>query len=237
MEPTPEQLRSTIRVAHSSAPGAPPACEECHAPLDAHQRYCVTCGTRRNDVENPTVRYFATAAARRRRPVPSASARPGRIAGSRPTPTLGAALVLALLPLAAGAGVLAGRSGGSTDDKVLAALRDQKPAVVNVGAGAGTTSGSSAGSGATAATKRDTTKAKPLSADAVTATGIGGAAHQVSGYKPTQQKIQQDKALVRKINNDTGKSYIDSQKSLPDQIVVSNDPGAGPTAPQGAGQP
>src|SRR3954468_19974144 len=70
-----EHLMATSEKAPSTNPTAtpgtvPPAnakaeyasCEECGAPLDEKQRYCVSCGARRRDAGGPASRYFATAA-------------------------------------------------------------------------------------------------------------------------------------------------------------------------------
>lgn len=105
-------------------------CEHCDAPLDASQRYCVRCGTRRSRAGDPVARHFA-AVARTARGVsePAASRREDRTANLR------TAAALVLIPIAAGIGVLAGQSR-SSDDRVLAALRAQKAPIVNVGASA-----------------------------------------------------------------------------------------------------
>ena len=54
-------------------------CEECGAPLDPQQRYCVNCAARRGNGANPSSRYFATMSQRARRPAarPPAKAGPG----------------------------------------------------------------------------------------------------------------------------------------------------------------
>jgi hypothetical protein len=59
------------------------------------------------------------------------------------------ALVLAAIPLAVAAGVLIGRPGSGADSKLLAALRNQKPTVVNVAGGQAPAT--TASTGATAA--------------------------------------------------------------------------------------
>ena len=124
-------------------------CEDCDAPVEATQRYCVVCGTRRKHVRDPAVRFLAEATSRSRsmtRPVRGAAAPARRSSG------LGLALLLALIPLAVAVGVLIGRPGDETSTRLLAALRAQKPTVVNVGGsqtGATTASGTAA-SGATA---------------------------------------------------------------------------------------
>ena len=124
-------------------------CEHCEAPVESTQRYCVVCGTRRKHVHDPAVRFLAEATSRSRsRPRVRAMARsPRRSSG------LALALLLAAIPLAVAAGVLIGRPGDGTNSKLLAALRDQKPTVVNVGggqAGATTESSTAPAPGATA---------------------------------------------------------------------------------------
>lgn len=65
-----------------------------------------------------------------------------------------------------------------------------------------------------------------------------GTAHQVTGFKPTQEKIKKDTQLVHDINRRTGQTYVQSQRGLPDQIVVGGDPGSAPAPADGpAGQP
>jgi hypothetical protein len=134
------------------------ACDQCGSPVDASQRYCVVCGTRRKHAYDPAAQFLSTATSR------------ARSAGSSPRPastrrrrsfSLGTAAVLAAIPVAVAVGVLVGRSPNDNNAKVLAALRQQKPTVVTVnGAGAGSgggtaaasTSGSGSGSASTAST-------------------------------------------------------------------------------------
>jgi hypothetical protein len=110
-------------------------CEHCHAPVDANQRYCVECGTHRKHVYDPAARFHAQAT--------SGSRAAARNAGRRAAPRqrsygLGLALLLAAIPLAVAVGIMIGRPGDSVNGKLLAALRAQKPTVVNVGGGAQT---------------------------------------------------------------------------------------------------
>lgn len=121
--------------AKTGAPSAPEqyeTCEVCDAPVEASQRYCVVCGTRRKHVYDPAARFVSTATNARR-----PSARP---AGKRRGPGLGTAVALALIPLAVVLGLLLGHSGNGEDAKLLAALRAQKPEVINVGGGAAASS-------------------------------------------------------------------------------------------------
>ena len=133
----------------------PPAeyetCEQCAAPVEANQRYCVVCGAHRRHVHDPAARFLSDAtsgsrsAARvARRPAPPTGRSPGLVL----------ALVLAAIPLAVAAGVLIGGRGDDPNGKLLAALRTQKPTVVNVSGGgaasdAATSSPSAGGAKAT----------------------------------------------------------------------------------------
>ena len=122
-------------------------CEQCTAPVEATQRYCVVCGTRRKHVYDPAARYLAEATGHRRSAVASRarqSSSPRRSAG------LGLALALAAIPIAVAIGVLIGRPGSDVNSKLLAALRAEKPPVVNVNGG-GAASGATAASATTAA--------------------------------------------------------------------------------------
>jgi hypothetical protein len=48
------EQKTSISVVHGYEP-----CEECGAPLDPQQRYCVNCAARRGNGANPSSRYFA----------------------------------------------------------------------------------------------------------------------------------------------------------------------------------
>ena len=107
-------------------------CEECGAPMDPQQRYCVNCAARRGNGANPASRYFATMSKRARRPL----ARPP----AKPNPTSRAAAVgfFALLPLAVALGVMVGRGGGGDDgsnEALLQALKERPTATASTAAG------------------------------------------------------------------------------------------------------
>lgn len=135
MSVTDSEMTVEMPAAATPAMAAPAiayeTCEQCEAPVESTQRYCVVCGTRRKHVHDPAVRFLAEATNRSRtRPGARATRRsPRRSSG------LGLALVLAAIPLAVAAGVLIGRPGAGVNSKLLAALRAQKPPVVNVGGG------------------------------------------------------------------------------------------------------
>ena len=120
-------------------------CEQCGAPLDEAQRYCLHCGARRKHASDPAARFLA--AASRRQKGPARVAVPTSRGGSISVFTLGAIL---LIPLALAVGVLVGRgaSSGSPDARLLSALSSQRAS----GAGAvASGSGSPSSSGSTAA--------------------------------------------------------------------------------------
>jgi hypothetical protein len=111
-------------------------CEQCQAPVDRDQRYCVRCGTRQTHASNPAVSYFAAAARRHRT---GNGAPPARDSNGLRALVFG--LFFVLLPLGVGIGVLVGRGGSGSNDKLIAALEKQKPVVV---AAPGTAAGAAA---------------------------------------------------------------------------------------------
>jgi hypothetical protein len=57
-----------------------------------------------------------------------------------------------------------------------------------------------------------------------------GDVHKVEGFTPSAQKVASDTALVNEQSKKTGQNYVDSQKDLPDVIVVGgNGGGSTPT--------
>jgi len=136
--------------ARSATP--PPAdyetCEQCEAPVEANQRYCVVCGTHRRHVYDPAARFLSDATSRSRA---AARVARGPVSSTRRSPGLALALVLTAIPLAVAAGVLIAGRGDDSNSKLLAALRAQKPTVVNVNGG-GSTSGAALASAGHAGT-------------------------------------------------------------------------------------
>jgi hypothetical protein len=275
-------------------------CGQCGAPVEAKQRYCVVCGFHRRQVRDPVSRYMMRATSHARSGSPR---RPGR---SRRASSLGAAVLIASVPLAVGLGVLVGRSSNSGDAKLIAALRSQRPAVITAGGGGGASSATYAASlrsdfplksgytvelqtlptaGATNSTvtnaehaaaskgaakvgmilqsafkvtpappsgtlviysgaykaKGDATKAlaklskafpgarlvRVQAASSGTAGGGKvlahtqyGVVHQIVGFHATKADLQQGAQVVKKIQQTQGKSYVDAQRNLPDQISV-----------------
>jgi SPOR domain len=61
-----------------------------------------------------------------------------------------------------------------------------------------------------------------------------GDVHKVEGFTPSAQKVASDTAIVNSEAQKTGQNYVDSQKDLPDVIVVGGG-GGGPSSPAGQG--
>jgi hypothetical protein len=202
-------------------------CEECGAPLDPQQRYCVNCAARRGNCANPSSRYFAAMSKKARRPLTRPPSKTG------PSSRAAAVGFFALLPIAVALGVVVGRSdsGSENNEALIQALRQQEAAVASTPAG--TTPA------ATAATKKTKKQAK---ADKAAEKGGGkvlahtknGTVHQVTGYKATPKQTEEDTKLVEENPAQTGENYIKAQQNLPDVIVVGGEPGAAPAPSKGA---
>lgn len=293
----------------TQAPNAPPPvaelplyeqCGQCGAPVEKTQRYCVVCGFHRRHVTDPVARYLMRATAQARHG--SGMHSPPR---RRRSSNLGAALLLAVIPLAVGLGVLVGKSSTNGDDKLIAALRSQKPQVIAAGGagatgatsvsalsssfplqsgysvelqtlpGRGASSSSVAGAEQAAKSKgapkvglilqsdfkvtpapptgglviysgayrsrADATKAlakltksfpgaKVIRVQGTGASTAGGGkvlaktqfgtAHQITGFHASTAQLQQGGQVVKKIQQTQGKSYVDAQRNLPDQISI-----------------
>jgi hypothetical protein len=220
-----------IPAEHSAPPGGQALhepCEECGAPLDPQQRYCVECAARRGNGANPASRYFATVSKRGRRPVARPPAR--ATSGSRAA----AVGFFALLPIAVAIGVVVGRGGsdGGENEVLLEALRRQNATVASTPS---VTAATAPGAARRGKAKR-TAKAAEKGGGKVIAKTSNGTVHQVTGFKPSARKTEEDTKLVEGNVKQTGANYIKAQQNLPDVIVVGGDPGSAP-APAGGSQP
>lgn len=202
-------------------------CEECGAALDAQQRYCVSCGARRGNGANPSSRYFAAMSKKARRPLSRPPAKAG--GGSRAA----AVAFFALLPVAVALGVVVGRNGsdGNDNEALLQALRQQEAAVASTAAPAATTAASGTGGKGKAAAKAG--KAAAKDGGKVIATTANGPVHQVTGFKASEEKTQEDTQIVAENPEQTGENYIKAQQNLPDVTVIGGDPGAAPAPSSG----
>jgi hypothetical protein len=200
-------------------------CEECGAPLDPQQRYCVNCAARRGNGANPASRYFAAMSKRARRPLTGPPAKAGT--GSRAA----AVGFFALLPIAVALGVVVGRSdsGGGDDEALLRALRQQEAAVASTAAPA--SAGAAAGTAKKAS--KSTGKAPAKGEGKVVAQTKNGTVHSVTDFKASTEKTEEDTQIVAENPEQTGDNYIKAQQNLPDVTVIGGDPGAAPAPTTG----
>lgn len=201
-------------------------CEECGAPLDPQQRYCVNCAARRGNGANPASRYFAAMSKKARRPMGRAPAK------SSPGSRAAAVAFFALLPVAVGLGVVVGRgdSGDSDNEALLQALRRQEAATATA-----STAGATAAATPTAKKKASKAeKAAEKNGGKVVAKTANGDVHQVAGFKASKEKTEADTQIVSENPEQTGDNYIKAQQNLPDVTVIGGDPGSAPAPSSGA---
>ncbi len=203
-------------------------CEECGAPMDPQQRYCVNCAARRGNGANPASRYFAAMSKKARRP-PVVVNKSG--SGSRAA----AVSFFALLPIAVAIGVVVGRAGSGEDNSaIIDALRRQDSSSASAGQVAGSTAG--AGGKKNALAKKNAKQPSKGTGKVVAKTQYG-TVHKVTGYKPSKQAEDEGKKLVENNVEQTGSGYIEAQTNLPDVTVVGGNPNEAPPVPTGKGQP
>jgi len=208
------------------------SCEECGAPMDPQQRYCVNCAARRGNGANPASRYFAAMSRKARRPPVRADRK--RASGSRAA----AVSFFALLPIAVAIGVVVGRAGaGSDESAILEALRKQGASAASAGLATGGGGAAQAAGGNKNAKGAKGQDQPSKGAGKVVADTEYGTVHQVTGYKPSQEVEEEGKHLVENNVEQTGSNYIQAQTNLPDVTVVGGDPSEAPGLPTGTGQP
>jgi hypothetical protein len=194
-------------------------CDHCQAPLDARQRYCVGCGARRPQADDPVATWFVASARRAR-----SSAAPAAPPPPRPQSGIRTAVILALVPLAAALGVMVGRGGSDGNEQLIEALKAQKAPVVNVGAGGGGGTAAAAdtsAAGGAAKKVKDSGKKKADPADGeVISTTRYGSARKLTGAEVTPEQMEESKKALDHIVNSKGKEYVEQQRNLPDQIVI-----------------
>ncbi|HEU4739562.1 MAG TPA: hypothetical protein VFS54_10840 [Solirubrobacterales bacterium] len=199
-------------------------CEECGAPMDPQQRYCVNCAARRGNGSNPASRYFAAMSKRARRPLAPPAPKQG--ISSRAA----AVGFFSLLPLAVALGVMVGRGGSGEDnsDALLQALKERQATAATTAAApvAG------ANGAAKAKAKAKGGKAAKKGEGKVTATANGDV-HEVTNFKASKEKEEEDTRIVEENPEQVGEDYITAQQNLPDVIVVGGDGGGSAPAPSG----
>ncbi len=202
-------------------------CEECGAPLDPQQRYCVNCAARRGNGANPASRYFAMMSKRSRRPLARAAAKPG--ISSRAA----AVGFFSLLPLAVALGVMVGRGGSGEDsgsEALLQALKERPTATASTAAGSATATPASKGQ-----KNAKGAKDKGKGEGKVIATTANGPVHSVTDFKASKEKEAEDTRLVEENPAQVGEDYITAQQNLPDVVVVGGDGSSAPapSSPEG----
>jgi hypothetical protein len=202
-------------------------CEECGAPMDPQQRYCVECAARRGNGSNPASRYFAAMSKKSRRPLTKSQSKQAG-GGSRAA----AVGFFALLPIAVALGVVVGRSGGSGDSneeallKALHQAETQQVAAAPVEEAAVATPKANAkgakanGKNKKASSKANAKKAQEADTGKVLNKTKNGTVHEVTGYEPSKAKEEADTKLVEENPEQTGENYIKAQQNLPDVTVV-----------------
>jgi hypothetical protein len=217
-------------------------CEECGAPLDPQQRYCVECAARRGNGSNPASRYFAAMSKKSRRPLTKSQSKPAG-GGSRAA----AVGFFALLPIAVALGVVVGRSGSgaSNEEALLKALHQaetQQVAAAPVAEEETATATEKATKSATKGGKKGKAGAKKATKSAKASAGKNttkskqGAVAKVEGYEPTKEAVEEDTKLVEENPEQTGENYIKAQQNLPEVIVVGGEgteSGGGSELPKG----
>jgi hypothetical protein len=204
-------------------------CDECAAPVDVDQRYCVSCGAHRRNVNDPAARYLSHATARSRTSRAVATgARSRRSRGGMRG--LGVALLLAFIPAVAAVGVLVGRSSNNQDAKLIQALTRNEAARSAAGSSATSTVTSPSAASSTAQStathgakskKRSSAKAASAESDkSANSTTKFGSVSQIAGAKPTKAQEQQGAQDAQNVQKSTGKNYVNGQSSLPGTVVV-----------------
>jgi hypothetical protein len=217
----------TTQLGEARRPQTFEPCEECGAPMDPQQRYCVNCAARRGNGANPSSRYFASMSKRARPPL----VRPAR---EKQSPAGRAAVVgfFALLPIAVVIGVAIGRGGSNEADNeaLLKALQERQATATSTAATPTTGATATTAKAKKQAAKADKSNAKPK--EKVVAHTSNGDVHEVTNFHASKQKEAEDTHLVEENPEQTGENYIKAQQNLPDVIVVG---GSGGSAPSSSG--
>ena len=149
-------------------------CSGCGTPLNQDQRYCLSCGARRDGMQPTFIRILGEqdqAAPAAGADAPGTGTRPAAGATKSPIPALA---TIGCLLLALGVGVVIGRSGGSDNSA-------GKPQVVSLGA-----AGTSAAVGSDQTAKKDKTS------------GDAGSASSASASKATNSSLAELEKLSPK---------------------------------------
>ncbi len=223
-------MSDTEQIATDSGANQFERCEQCHAPVDRDQRYCVNCGAHQRQVPDPAAKYMSRVTAHTgsrgalsSSPAGAAVARSGAARRHRfgDLGLLGA-LALALIPVAAAVGVAIGRSSNSQDSKLIKALENQRAQVTTtlVSGTAASSGGSASASTGTASTKKKAKKTASKSKTASTSSSSSAKVSKIAGSKVTAAQQSQGSSEAKKIQSSTGKNYVQAANNLPSSVVV-----------------
>jgi hypothetical protein len=230
MPDDPGQPQAGVEPADSAARHE--LCETCGVAVALDQRYCVNCGTRLSAVTDPAAEYLGRASVNARA-VASAATRARR---RRSGPRLTTAVAVAVVPLAVAIGIGIGRSSNGGDAQLgaklqaqshalQAALRAEHSGTNGHGSKAGSTR--TAAGGTSAASKHSHTgSAKPKStsttsrSSGTTSTSKRTSSGQATTSAPTKKQLSEGAAATHKDQSATGSGYVNSQKGLPNTVVV-----------------
>ena len=209
-------------------------CEECGAPLDPQQRYCVECAARRGNGSNPSSRYFAAMSKKSRRPLTRAQAeRLGRRQPRRRGRLLRAA---ADRGRARGRGRAQRAPATRTKTALLKALHQAESSRSRRRRSRrGTATGrpprrqKSQSRGERRQKRRQRPREEIESGEETprtkaardaTKTQERDASTRSTGYKAAEGSVEEDTKLVEENPEQTGENYIKAQQNLPEVMVV-----------------
>ncbi|HEY6550950.1 MAG TPA: zinc ribbon domain-containing protein [Solirubrobacterales bacterium] len=192
-------------------------CQECGAPLAADQRYCLNCGRRRAEPRVDFQRMIGPSneedAAKRAQsdpaPAPVEPAKPER--DYAPLAAVGGIAILGLMLLV---GVLIGKGNNSP-------TAAPAPIVKVGGETGGTASAAESEESKTAAAKPKASKKSKGSGTGAKAVAGGLTGSAAKNSKATVQATTDD---LENLNNQSGESYEETIKKLPDKIATPGKP-------------
>jgi hypothetical protein len=223
----PARLAPAPSLAATEPLAAHVQCDECGAPVEEEQRYCVSCGAHRRHVVDPAARYLSEATARARTKRAAVTGRRVRRSETRAR-GLGIALALALIPAAAAVGVTVGRSSNNDDARLVQALSreqtaaDHSSATSSTGAASSTSASTSTGATHRSATHKAGSGHHKTASHHAKSSGSSSpnSASASSISKPTAAQTASGTKAAKKVQKSTGKNYVNTQSGLPGVVVV-----------------
>jgi hypothetical protein len=203
----------TMQMPALGAQGEP--CAECGAPLAADQRYCLNCGQRRVGPRVDYRQHLTDSAGAAGPPPPqepqTAALSPEPKKPERDYAPLAAVGGIAVLGLMLLVGVLIGKGNSTTTSAPAPVVR-----VGGAATGAATTSTDSAGTA-------DSKKASSAGSSKTGATKVNGGLTG-SAARNAKQPVQATTNDLNNLNSQSGDSYENTIKKLPDKIATPGKP-------------